>query len=380
MKRRIVQAIVLAVLILTVLQVPVVAIEGTWTEMSPDIIPPERLDPDLVFDNGSDVAILFGGTAGPVTQIVYNDTWAYSYESDEWTNKSPSVAPPARAFAQMAYDSGSDRVILFSGAVTTDIHFNDTWAYDYDTNTWTNLSPPVMPAPRRYASMEYDVESDRIILFGGILGTGGTTGDTWAFDYDTNTWENMNPSSAPSSRMYSVMAYDSESDRIILFSGCYPGVFTDTWAYDYNTNTWTNMNPSENPGAYPGGLAYDAEEDLCIMYGGAIDFHETQLSNETWAYDYNTNTWTEYTVSTGPGVRTRAKLVYDHNSDVMLLYGGLGLGRFDEMLNDTWSFESEDDGNGTNGGNGGPLPIWVYLVIAGAGVVIIVLVVFMRRR
>jgi hypothetical protein len=162
--------------------------------------------------------------------------------------------------------------------------------------------------------MEYDVESDRIILFGGILGTGGTTGDTWAFDYDTNTWENMNPSSAPSARMYSVMAYDIESDRIILFSGCYPGVFTDTWAYDYNTNTWQNMNPSVNPGAYPGGLAYDTEQDLCITYGGARDFHETQLENETWAYDYNSNNWTEYSVSASPGHRTRAKLVYDHNS------------------------------------------------------------------
>ncbi|MFX1484621.1 MAG: kelch repeat-containing protein, partial [Promethearchaeota archaeon] len=240
------------------------------------------------------------------------------------------------------------------------------------------LSPPVMPAPRRYASMEYDVESDRIILFGGILGTGGTTGDTWAFDYDTNTWENMNPSSAPSSRMYSVMAYDSESDRIILFSGCYPGVFTDTWAYDYNTNTWQNMNPSENPGAYPGGLVYDAEEDLCIMYGGAIDFDETQLSNETWAYSYNTNTWTEYTVSTTPGIRTRAKLVYDHNSDVTILYGGLGQGRFDEMLNDTWSFASLEpttilsvDGN---------VDWTLVLIAAGAGVVIIVMVVLMRRR
>lgn len=379
MKRRIMQAIVLAVLILTVLQVPVVAYEGTWTEMSPDTIPPERLDPDLVFDNGSDVAILFGGTSGPVTQIVYNDTWVYSYESDEWTNKSPSAAPPARAFAQMAYDSGSDRIILFSGAATTEIHFNDTWAYDYDSNTWTDLSPPVMPSPRRYASMEYDIQSDRIILFGGILGTGGTTGDTWAFDYDTNTWENMNPSSAPSSRMYSVMAYDSESDRIILFSGCYPGVFTDTWAYDYNTNTWENMNPSENPGAYPGSLVYDAEDDLCIMYGGAIDFDETQLSNETWVYDYNTNTWTECTVSTGPGVRTRAKLVYDHNSDVIVLYGGLGLGRFDEKLNDTWSFAFEESITTLNGG-GGEFDWTLVLITAGAGVVIIVLVVFIRKR
>ncbi|MFW9793326.1 MAG: kelch repeat-containing protein [Candidatus Thorarchaeota archaeon] len=377
MKKRIVQAVVLVMLILTVLQVPVVANEGTWTEMSPEDIPPSRLDANLVFDNGSDVAILFGGALGDGVRA--GDTWAYSYESDEWTNMSPSVAPPARAFAQMAYDSGSDRVILFSGAVTQEFHFNDTWAYDYDSNTWTNLSPPVMPSPRRYASMEYDVESDRIILFGGILGTGGTTGDTWAFDYDTNTWENMDPSSAPSARMYSVMAYDSESDRIILFSGCYPGVFTDTWAYDYNTNTWQNMNPSENPGAYPGSMVYDAEEDLCVTYVGAIDFDETQLTNESWAYDYDSNTWTEYTISTSPGVRTRGLLVYDHNSDVTILHGGLGLGRFDERLNDTWSFASQEPTTTpTNGGS--VLLVDLILVTTGIAVVILVIVVFVRRR
>ncbi|MFW9767874.1 MAG: kelch repeat-containing protein [Candidatus Thorarchaeota archaeon] len=373
MKKRIVQAVVLAVLIVAVLQVPVVAIEGTWTKMSPVSAPRAMVDPSLVFDNESDVAILFGGAAEGNR---YNETWSYRYDTDTWTNKSPSVAPPARAFAQMAYDSKSDRVILYSGAVDVDEHLNDTWSYDYNTNTWTNLHPPVMPPLRRYGAMAYDVESDRIILFGGVLATTGTTGDTWAFDYDTNTWENMEPSSAPSSRFYSVMAYDSESDRIILFSGCYPDVFTDTWAYDYNTNTWENMNPSMNPGAWPDGFVYDAEEDLCITYVGSKDFDETQLCNETWAYDYNNNIWAEYTVTTSPGLRTRGLLVYDHNSDVTVLFGGLGPGRFDERLNDTWSFSSSGE---TTAGDGNP--DWTLVLYGAAvGIVIIVLVVFMKKR
>lgn len=389
MKKRTMQAVLLVVLIIVSVGVwvwmnPTMNPEpkeptGIWTEMSPEVIPPTRFDSLFIFDNESDVAILFGGGAGVPPGVRINDTWAYSYEFDTWENKSPTVAPPARMASQAAYDSGSDRIILFSGFLDMEVHFNDTWAYDYNTNNWTNLNPQVMPPMRRYSAMAYDAESDRIILFGGIFHDGGTAGDTWAYDYDTNTWANMNPSFAPSPRFYSVMAYDSESDRIILFSGCYPNVFTDTWAYDYNTNTWQNMNPSENPGAYPGGLIYDAEEDLCITYVGSIDFDETQLSNETWSYDYNSNSWTEYSVSTSPSVRTRAKIVYDHNSDVMLLYGGLGLGRFDEQLDDTWSFAFEEpittlyvvDGN---------VDLTLVLIAAGAGVVIIVLVVFMRRR
>jgi hypothetical protein len=36
-----------------------------------------------------------------------------------------------------------------------------------------------------------------------------------------NTWTNMNPSTHPGARSGHAMAYDSESDRVILFGGYY---------------------------------------------------------------------------------------------------------------------------------------------------------------
>jgi len=66
-----------------------------------------------------------------------------------------------------------------------------------------------------------------------------------------NEWTNMNPATKPLGRWEHAMAYDSESDRVIMFAGMKPGVggscrcimLADTWAYNFNTNTWTNMNP-----------------------------------------------------------------------------------------------------------------------------------------
>jgi hypothetical protein len=50
-----------------------------------------------------------------------------------------------------------------------------------------------------------------------------------------NTWTNMNPSTHPGARSHHAMAYDSQSDRVILFGG-YSGrkyyYYSDTWAYD----------------------------------------------------------------------------------------------------------------------------------------------------
>lgn len=374
MKKRTIQAILLVVLIVTLLQVQVVAYEGTWTQMSPTLSPPLRGDACFVYDSESDVSILCFGSTGE-GGIRYNDTWAYDVDSDSWSNMSPAVAPPVRLACQYAYDSGSDKIILFSGFYGSGNHHNDTWSYDYNTNIWANLSPAVMPIPRRYGGMAYDAESDRTILFGGIQYGGGPIGDTWAYDYNTNSWENMNPSWSPSSRFGPAMTYDSESDRIIMFGGNYPDIFTDTWAYNYNNNTWENMNPSTHPDAVPGAIVYNAEEDLCMTFGGAVNFAETQFSNETWAYDYDGNEWNEVTVDLAPEPRSRALLVHDSDSNVTLLHGGMGPGRWDNLLNDTWSFEFKEEN-----GNGG-WDWWPFALLAvGAGVVILVLVVFVRRR
>ena len=72
----------------------------------------------------------------------------------------------------MAYDAESDRVILFGGdSRPIQFHQGDTWAYDLDTNSWTDMNPATSPAERALPAMAYDPQSDRVILFGGWSGT-----------------------------------------------------------------------------------------------------------------------------------------------------------------------------------------------------------------
>ena len=50
----------------------------------------------------------------------------------------------------MVYDSRADRVLLFGGAeLSANAGLNDLWAYDYETNTWTERHPAVSPPPRQ---------------------------------------------------------------------------------------------------------------------------------------------------------------------------------------------------------------------------------------
>lgn len=137
----------------------------------------------------------------------------------------------------MAYDAESDRVILFGGANHTGPELNDTWGYDYNTDTWEQLAagPTNHLGPR----LAYDAESDRVILFGGFdFPSGSPRDDTWAYDYNSNTWTEMDPSVRPPGRNYQPLVYDAESDRVITWSG-YDAegkpVDDSVWAYDFNT-------------------------------------------------------------------------------------------------------------------------------------------------
>ena len=270
----------------------------------------------------------------------------------DWQSISPLLAPPALFSSGMTYDSESDRIILFSGAITPYVVHNGTWSYDYNTNTWENMSPVVKPGGRGSGVMVYDEESDRIILFGGIRQYYAPPeplqcwSDTWAYDYNTNTWENMTPEFGPRSRGMHNLAYDSESDRVILYGGAWGdasatggrGILGDTWAYDYNTNTWTNMTLSSSPLLlYVFGMAYDSESDRVVIYGGHYkDNGDSSVQHETWTYDFNSNLWTLMDPPTFAHDRMRFQMVYHSLWDRVLLFGGDSqLGFFD----DTWAYD-----------------------------------------
>lgn len=80
-------------------------------------------------------------------------------------------------------------MILYGGTDDFDrATFGDTWAYDAETNTWTEVSPPSAPDSRAWHAMAYDLDGERIILFGGGPTRGQFTNEVWAYDPANNTW------------------------------------------------------------------------------------------------------------------------------------------------------------------------------------------------
>jgi len=266
------------------------AADAGWQEITPTTLPELAGFAPLTgnafaFDSGSRVAVFVDIKGNP---------WAYEPARNAWTARPSGTGPTALLGAAMAYDSESDRIIVFGGFdLATSRENNETWAYDVDASTWQRMDPTLSPSPRNYVAMAYDAGSDRVVLFGSGASS-GVVGDTWAYDYDNDTWTETSPSSAPPPRTYSGMVYDSRRDRMILFGGSADqetASLDDLWEYDLESNRWADVSPPDGPGARAWhAMAYDAESDLIVVFGGA-GTHRTAYTAETWLLNPTSASW-----------------------------------------------------------------------------------------
>ncbi|MBN1322112.1 MAG: TIR domain-containing protein [Thermoleophilia bacterium] len=219
-----------------------------------------------------------------------SDTWAFDPATGTWTDLEPTgTSPPARLEGALAYDPAGRRLILFGGVTAGrdpgPYKYGDTWAYDPLANIWTELKPSGAVPSARSSKMVYDPASGRMIMFGSA-GETDALNDTWAYDPVANDWTDLAPSGPlPKKRAGFGMAYDAASHRALIFGGCNRDgsrFFNDTWAYDPVDNTWTELKPSGPlPRACIASMAYDTATDRLIMFGGG---GPDQDLNDTWAF------------------------------------------------------------------------------------------------
>ncbi len=167
-----------------------------------------------------------------------------------WTQLSPSGGPPQeRDYGASIVGDGQGNLILFGGAYSGcggRCNLNDTWVLSHanglnGTPAWTQLLPNgSLPAARDNQSGAYNSASNRFIIFGGCLG--GCTpaaNDVWVLSNANGiggapAWTQLSPAgTAPQPRINAAVALDVTTDRLIVFGGQdgggSGGVFTDVW-------------------------------------------------------------------------------------------------------------------------------------------------------
>lgn len=261
-----------------------------WKQIS-DVLPPKNGDA-LALDVQSRKIIVFQPYFDPI------ETWAYDIETGVWENRQPAVQPPARWGSMMVYDPKADRVLLYGGTNLFDgsTVLGDLWAYDYESNTWTELHPSPSPPPHHFPVLVYVPTISRVILFGGYQqGFTSLFNDTWAYDYQHNRWTNLNPATPPAPRVYHYIAFEPTTNRIVMFGGTLrPSENPDevpineTWVYSVTTNSWIQVFPEHAPSPRAWHVMSRTNGPVILFGGGASRFAYT---NDTFLYSSRSNKW-----------------------------------------------------------------------------------------
>ncbi len=304
-----------------------------------------RAFPAMAYDAQSKHVILFGGLKSWYAPM--SDTWSLDPLNGAWTPRHPAQSPTGLGI--MAYDDALDRILLYvgsgadpasSGNLEQVAPLAETWAYDFEEDTWANLQAADTPRGLLTAAMAYDAESDKIILFGGAATTLGgpqavpMSADTWVYDGRSNAWTRMDPALTPPARSLHAMTYDAGADRVILFGG-YPGEFTkpfsgdlagglslnDTWTYDFNANTWAEIKPAASPAARScSSMVYDSVSERSILVGGSDGLDCSGSLRDAWAFEAASSTWTD--LGSAPQLTFQGMAFAEEANEIVAYVGG----------------------------------------------------------
>lgn len=225
-------------------------------------------------------------------------TWIYDRTTDTWSEAAPADQPRLGLGARMAYDAESGLIVAFGGWTMSQGVIDQTWAYDAETNTWTDMAPATHPPGIDGAAFVYDEQSDLVVLYGSL--DSGDASLLWTYDVDTNTWTELDITGGPAEPpFYTRGFYHPPSDRVVIFGGFppprEPGVeaHNDVWSYDVDSNTWTELAPNSITGLGFHTLTYVPGADRAFAFGGGPIYFDDPSGNRLLAYDPVADTWEE---------------------------------------------------------------------------------------
>ena len=177
---------------------------------------------------------LFGGRDAAGAPL--GDSWGYSVEDNSWALLD-GPAPSPRFGHAVAVDAGNRALYLFGGQADGETFFNDTWRFDLDARSWSEIpTGDDRPSPRYGTSAVLDGEGNLIVSHGFTFE--GRFDDTWVLDPKSGIWTDVSPApeTRPLKRCLHEAVWDAEQDRMLLYGGCSSGFGPcpqgDLWAFD----------------------------------------------------------------------------------------------------------------------------------------------------
>ena len=294
----------------------------------------------LAFDAKRGRLVLFGGAVGgPAGLIAPGETW-------EWNGRRWLVAvdsargPGSRSAHAMAYDIDAQRIILYGGVRDAGINqpgdpLCDTWLYDGRSWSRADVECLTTAAP---AGLVYDTNRRAVILIeSGPSPRPGAPrpplvrGRMW--QWRGNTWELID-SMGPRRASLEQVTYDQR--RSVLVAPIFNGPDRGVW--EWNGSEWRTV--AADTAVAPRsryGLAYDVRMQRVVLVGGRKSVAPNESLDDVWMWDGQS--WTrDDRDAPRPPARVSAKLIEDPRGARLIYFGGvLPDGR---LLNEIWSYHA----------------------------------------
>jgi hypothetical protein len=333
--------------------------QADWTLRSPAHVPPKRMYTAMAqFGSSGAGVVMFGGLnlgpPGVFSQFnVLDDTWTWN--GTDWTQLSPSLSPPARYGASMAFDPVSGTAILFGGRNAAGQLLSDTWRFGLHciaktscSLRWTQPAPLTIPPARADAAMAFDDFLQRVILTGGTSGS-GTLNDTWRFDTSTNTWTLETPAfqfpagfyspNRSNTAVASCFSFRTFEGALLFggFNGSFVSPLGDTWIHEFatvlsvNDTGWFRVLPNTPPAARLGhAMANYPVSNRVVLYGGQAWsqlFNNPTTLTDTWNgnCDPSSATWANAAPAHNPGAKIFHAMTTGPSGLTVVLFGGSSL-------------------------------------------------------
>ena len=314
-----------------------------WFALTPDTVPPARFEQGMAYDPAHGTIVMFGGADAGGNPL--DDTWLW--DGSNWTQAEPNTSPDPDFDVVMAFDTSAQQTVMQNGVAGSTM-----WVWD--GADWSAQSNTSIPPTRCLAAGAYDAARSELVTFGGFAHSGLATDQTWILNGPS--WRQLSTPVGPdpldggsvlraqNNESPPASAYDPT--RFVVVT-----VFVDastqalqTW--EWNGVTWTLATSEHAPSArVNSSLAYDSNSGGVLLFGGAtLATDGSQCLAETWLWDGGD--WTQLSpATTSPPCRGNAAMVQRGQSE-LLLFGGndqtnASFGS-STALNDTWQWDGVD--------------------------------------
>jgi hypothetical protein len=264
---------------------------GEW-ELQADA--PNRVGTGAFGFDGETNGLLFGSTRDGSPTL-----WRWNGWSGTWSAYPDGVRPNANVSNAMVWDGVKEAFLSYGGSSSSEEGVNETWSFDPTVGVWQEIQTLGAPRGVLGAAMFFSESWNRSFLYGGVDSDFGVSNETWMFNSETNAWSRLAlQGEYPESRAYMATAMDYEREIAYIFDSYWGSGDGELWAFDMVNLSWQELPSLGAPyRESPGEMAFDADSNKLVMFGGTSWIQCRPYCDETWLYDFELGAWELYASS-----------------------------------------------------------------------------------